>query len=106
WRESHDDAGMVPANECPRACARVGGGRNGVCVTQFFYFGLDFRRARQRAKANRDAQGNVRRTSSFRERTRPLDETRRMDPPASTNPQKSSRSLRAARPVKGNSRQI
>ena len=44
WRGSHDDAGMVPANEFARARARLVSGRHGVCVTQPFYFGLDLRR--------------------------------------------------------------
>src|SRR5437764_1634728 len=95
WRGSRDDASLVSTDESTRACACVGRGGHCICVAKSFYFGLDFRCACQRTKANRDPQGHVVRTGSLRERTRPLDKTRRMDPSASTNAEGSSRSFRA-----------
>ena len=59
WRESHDDASMVSADESARACARMGSCRHGVCVTQFFHFGLGFRRASEGTKADIGAQGTL-----------------------------------------------
>ena len=101
---------MMPAwyqrmNPRERVLAWVAAGTV-FALLNFFILDWVFGALATRTKADIGAQGNVSRTSSLRERTRPLDKTRRMDPPASTNSQGSSRSLRTARSVKGNSRQI
>src|SRR6266481_805010 len=79
WGEEQNDAGVVPTNESPRACALVGSCWNGLRVAQSVDYQLDFRRAWRCAERSGDASSQVDRASSLHERTGSLDETRRLD---------------------------
>jgi hypothetical protein len=67
WREEQNDAGVVPTNESPRACALVGSCWNSLRIAQSVDYQLDFRCAWRSAERSGDTSSQVDRASSLRD---------------------------------------